>query len=902
MDDVFAFLSAAEQLESTQPIEAATQYYEAVYLMRQLVQRMPLNTNPKIQQLLQEKILHYEGVASAIMRNVTASGSSSCSGAPSSVATLSLPEDMASLSLSPRSPLSTINHYSRDASSSAAGECNGNGASTTLLQQANAALSRAMDGEEGEGHRAVVLELYMRAAELYLQVLHQKDEASSFNREMVKQRLQQTLDRIEVLKSKHSKQPQSPSLPSAPGTAPGRNPTPLTAQEIEILKHSSLIASGLFLPWSDTDASALAQECRTALANKSSSSSSKACYTDPDGFLTLSSQQKERFHCWARPSEILRVRQQHHSILSSIKRPARKDPVLMIQTPTPYTIQQKFITDCSFIASLCICANYEQRFRKPLITSLLHPQDEHGAVLYNPQGKYMVQLWFNGVPRCVTIDDYLPIDKYGNLLCSQTTYSSNVHNASIELWVCLIEKAYMKLCGGYDFPGSNSGVDLFSLTGWIPERIHFSSNRKEAKDFETPAERVWERIYSANAYGDCLITVSTQIDITEEEATRVGLVTGHAYAVLAVVQTSNGTRLLQLKNPWAHKGWQGRFSARDREGWTSPSFRAEVGYDPSVAAQQDDGVFWIGWDDILRYFRNFHLSWNPHLFSSRLVLHGRWPKDQGPADDTFNVGENPQYYITFSDKAIQTKASFWILISRHVSKQEQEGEEVKDYLTIHVHRQSAKQERIWYPGSAGNCVLNGCYTNNPHALIRYDVQDVNDKHLALVLSQYKKSNDLNYSLSCYCTADFTLRRPEPGLEHSYKFSSTWTTYTAGGPIGQDQYPNNPQYSILVPPRNHKNQRSAATTIQITVSTTATTAVHALLVPVRSYGDRYTQSIGPPIIDTNKYRHGFVVSDRTVVPAGAYALVISNFHVGQTGFYNLEVFSNAAKLKIEKTGR
>ena len=59
---------------------------------------------------------------------------------------------------------------------------------------------------------------------------------------------------------------------------------------------------------------------------------------------------------------------------------------------------------------------------------------------------------------------------------------------------------------------------------------------------------------SAHAYGDCLITMSSsEKGVTDQRADELGLITGHAYAVLNVMQTRNGTRLLQLKNPWAHK-------------------------------------------------------------------------------------------------------------------------------------------------------------------------------------------------------------------------------------------------------------------------------------------------------------------------------------------------------------
>ncbi|CAB9509649.1 Calpain-7 [Seminavis robusta] len=885
LDDVFRILATATKLEDNDDtkIEAATKYYEAIYLMRQYIQRLPATSEQQQKRdLLEEKAKHYEKIAQNCLRTGNSLAGSSkespCSDTRRSITT------------DPRSPIAKHGFFNEDSSvvplpppsfSPVKPQSPRFSLSALVNQttsQANAKLATAMDADE-RGEKNAAIATYMDAAELYLKAMKAAEDKNGKTSGcgenvavVLRRRLEQTLDRVEQLKNPKPRQPTKVHMEQRQRQQQQqRSKSSLTPEEVSVLTRSSLISSGLFLPWSDDDAQALNAELKSPMN----------LFRDK-GDLPLADKQKKTFYKWARPSEILQLRQHLRGHGSG----KTMSPVMVLGTVSPYKIKQYGVTDCSFIASLCICAAYERRFQKSLISPIVYPQTPDGKMVYNPNGKYMVKLWLNGVARQVVVDDRLPIDKNGNLLCA----NSQSPPGQLEIYVPIIEKAFLKMAGGFDngynFPGSNSGVDLYALTGWIPERILFPKDPNKVRDHETSRERAWERLMSAHSFGDCLITMSSEASISEEQANQIGLVTGHAYACLSVMQTQNGIRLLQLKNPWAHKGWKGRYSCYDTINW-NPKICAEVGYNPELAKKSDDGVFWICWDDVLVYFQNVHLSWNPDLFAYRTSTHGFWPKALGPRDDTFNCGENPQYAMTLSQKAIKKGASIWILISRHVTKSEQEGAEVKDYLTVHLHRNDKAKERIFYPRTKRN-VLTGAYTNNPHCLVRYDVTDPADEYLSIVLSQYEKSHDLSYTLSCFCTEPFTLGQPAKELPFSRSLTSSWTPSSAGGPIGKKGFYSNPMFAIEVP--------DGGATFQIQCLAPKTLAVNVMLVPVQSYGQRATRVTSDPPVDSGNYRHGFVVTKRQRAGAGPYALVVSAYNAGEVGTFKVKI-STSVKISL-----
>ncbi|XP_046839580.1 calpain-7-like isoform X2 [Xenia sp. Carnegie-2017] len=677
------------------------------------------------------------------------------------------------------------------------------------LEKAHFFLQQGL-AEDEKGRKDEAIPLYTNAADICLKACKGLEEGD------LKSKLQSlarnAIERAEAIKSKSPAKKDTQLQSSLPSTSSGnqnkisKKPS-LTDKELEVLKKTSYINGKKYLPWLDID---VREKFDYVLD----------MFSDPDGNLPLSVKQKSRFVKWVRPSELT-------------------DNPKMIYAISSLSIRQTVVTDCSFVASLAISAAYERKFRKRIITKIIYPQNRNGDPVINPSGKYMIKLWVNGVSRKIIIDDKLPLGDDGKLLCS---YSMNKN----EMWVSLIEKAYLKVMGGYDFPGSNSNIDLYALTGWIPERVSIKLDDPDAE-----LDTLFNRLFVGLHQGECLITVATG-NLGDLVAERAGLVPTHAYAVLDIRKIKN-LKLLQLKNPWTHLRWKGAYSENDKENWT-PELQKALNFDRNSAIRVDNGVFWIDWKHLLNYFDVLYVNWNPKTFLNRYVLHSTWKSADGPVRDSYNLGENPQYKLQINVTSEKSPV-VWILLSRHILDRDDFANN-KEFITVHVYKSSG--QRIYHQE---NCYIEGIKINSPHYLVKLKA-DKTTNTFTLVISQYEKHNTIHYTLKVFSSADFKISPvPNPYICHKQE-TGEWKGITAGGCANYPAtFGNNPVYFCEL------EESASSKTLSVCVK-------------IR----------GP--------RTGFNVLEMSDVPPGSYHIIPTTFQPHCEGPFILEV-SSSAKLTLRK---
>ena len=117
--------------------------------------------------------------------------------------------------------------------------------------------------------------------------------------------------------------------------------------------------------------------------------------------------------------------------------------------------------------------------------------------------------------------------------------------------------------------------------------------------------------------------------------------------------------------------WKGAYSVHDRQRWT-PALREALNYDVEAATRADNGIFWIDYGSLLKFYKGIYSNWNPALFRHHTATHGQWPKRQpNAASDEHTLAHSPQYALSVSVNAADGKsAAVWLLLTRHTVRKD----------------------------------------------------------------------------------------------------------------------------------------------------------------------------------------------------------------------------------------
>ena len=171
-----------------------------------------------------------------------------------------------------------------------------------------------------------------------------------------------------------------------------------------------------------------------------------------------------------------------------------------------------------------------------------------------------------------------------------------------EMWVMLVEKAYAKLHGNYwQLRAGFVAHGMMDLSGCPTRRYNFPDQRADYSAISDFAERFWDILTEGDRAGWIMCAGTPGVDVYTEGGgpdDEFGIVPGHAYSVIAANEYKN-VRLLNVRNPWGQFEWGGKWSDQDRESWTPDFIQA---FKPDFDEQ--DGSFWIEYDDFFKYFES----------------------------------------------------------------------------------------------------------------------------------------------------------------------------------------------------------------------------------------------------------------------------------------------------------
>ena len=231
-------------------------------------------------------------------------------------------------------------------------------------------------------------------------------------------------------------------------------------------------------------------------------------------------------------------------------------PYQVIKPPlSAKDVKQRELGDCYFCSALASIAEHPHRLERIFISKSVQKN-----------GCYCVALNVMGVWEEVILDDNFPCNSWKDPCFTSSTVD--------ELWVLLAEKAFAKICGGYANLWSGNAFEAMAMiTGAPCTYFPFAAQTNQG---------IFDIIEDAqeNGFVTSTSTISKQalakLHNTTVQKSIQGLVGGHAYSLLGykelvkvgqnyalATQQDQGKehtiKLINLRNPWAHEEYTGRW-------------------------------------------------------------------------------------------------------------------------------------------------------------------------------------------------------------------------------------------------------------------------------------------------------------------------------------------------------
>ena len=331
---------------------------------------------------------------------------------------------------------------------------------------------------------------------------------------------------------------------------------------------------------------------------------------------------------------------------------------------------QGTLGDCWLIGALSVLAG-----REDLTRAMFWGCDDMRIMsLMQKYGIYICRFMKDFEWYYVITDDRLPVYANGKL-CFAKCRDPN------ELWVPFAEKAYAKLHGNYGaLIGGYIDEGLRDLTGLISEQVvirkghrgYHSSIESALQSIDNHPPALWQKLDRyLNDWG-CMMGCSIQPDpvrrgdkalpgakAVEKEVGNSGLRMKHAYALIDVGEVSVGggkhVKLLRIRNPWGFGEWNGawsdtssefkRYQKQIRRVFDGPIRRPKKGQRTSaedldvekVVMDENDGTFFMCWEDWIKYFTVIFAAVDfPDEWSGQRVS-GSWSEETSGGNNTMKT-------------------------------------------------------------------------------------------------------------------------------------------------------------------------------------------------------------------------------------------------------------------------